>query len=102
CVLSGSLRPVQVFEQRPRPVLAQRIAAGTLDLDDVGTRVAEQLRAIRPRDVGGAVDDANPIEHGSQIVTAPTGPVTVGSTVRVVRRRAALVLTIALLIVGAG
>src|SRR3546814_19516395 len=40
-----------------RPPVAHLVALRRLDLDDVGAVVAEQLRAVRPAEHAGAVDD---------------------------------------------
>ena len=48
----------------PRP---ERIAAVRLDLDHVGAGVGEQLRAVRPGDLGGAVEDPDAVEHGVRL-----------------------------------
>ena len=65
----AALAGVQVLEERGagdridraarRRTAAQRITAGRLELDDVGARVAEQLRAIAAGDAGRQVDHAH-------------------------------------------
>ena len=46
---------------------AHRVAAGRLDLDHVGARVREQLRAVGARDLGREVDDPQTVEHARSI-----------------------------------
>src|SRR5581483_12148007 len=46
-----------------RGPVPQRVAAVRLDLDDVGTRVCEQLGAVRTRYPARAVEDADAVEH---------------------------------------
>ena len=61
--LDGALRGVEVFEERTRSPVAQRVTLGRLHLDDVRTRIGQQFRAVGAGDFGGAVDHADAVEH---------------------------------------
>src|SRR5204863_2753435 len=68
CPSHRSFARVEVAEERRavarvgrvarRGVRAERVAAGRLDLDHVDARVGEELRAVRPGDLGAEVDEA--------------------------------------------
>src|SRR3546814_9304573 len=49
-----------------RPPVAHLVALRRLDLDDVGAVVAEQLRAVRPAEHAGAVDDLEAGERSEE------------------------------------
>ncbi|MNR06974.1 hypothetical protein D3C85_1230740 [compost metagenome] len=71
------------------PDAAHRVAAGRLDLDDVGAQVAEDLGGIGPHQHRGHVDDAHTVEgsaHGAPWLFEA------GSAVRERKRPAASVL----------
>src|SRR6185369_7624173 len=56
--------------ERRRPGARVVAAAGPLDLDDLRAHVAEDLRAERPGDVLGEIDDDEPVEwerHGGGV-----------------------------------
>ena len=55
-----------VVGERPRE--ARHLAAGRLDLDDVGAEVGEQHRAVRPGERLREVDDPHTLERADAIV----------------------------------
>ena len=61
--LDGSLRGVEVFEERTRPPVAQRVTLGRFHLDHVRTRIRQQFRAVGAGNLGRAVDHADAVEH---------------------------------------
>ena len=54
------IRPRHRRDRTPR---AKRIAAGRLDLADVGADLAEELRRVRRRDLAAELEDAEPVQR---------------------------------------
>ena len=53
--------------------VARDVAAGRLDLDDLGTEVGQQLGRVRARDDGGEVDHPDAVQwQGGHVVEAIT------------------------------
>ena len=69
-----ALRRVEELEQRPGRPGAHGFTCRRLDLDDVGTRVSEQLRAVRTRDLRRDVDDASSGQHAGMLAHAAELP----------------------------
>jgi hypothetical protein len=77
----AALRRVQMLEQRAVFVLGnacarcrpapQRIAPRRLDLDDVGARIDEHLRAVRPSDLGREIQDPHVCERPVAVAACP-------------------------------